>query len=361
MQNSKLLAYYLPQFHPIPENDLWWGKGYTEWTNVAKAKPLFRNHYQPRIPADLGFYDLRLSQTREQQAEMAREAGVYGFCYWHYYFGGGKRLLELPFNEVLASEKLDFPFCLAWANHSWENKTWSKDGKNKMLIEQKYGGMEDYKLHFEMLKQAFCDKRYIKIDGKPLFSIFSVNNWNVAEFLEIWNKLINESKIAEKFYFVARIDGEPATDKVLSLGFDAVTLEPASRYSRFNHESIFQKILNRISRYFMQKPTIVEYSKIISKLSNENFDIKENVIPFILPNWDHSPRSGIHSFVLHNSTPELFRKHLQNVFEIVKRKENKLIFLKSWNEWAEGNYMEPDLKFGNGYLEALRDVLREVQ
>ena len=172
---ARIIALYLPQYHPIPENDEWWGKGFTEWTNVAQAKPQFRGHYQPRIPADLGFYDLRLPEVREQQAQLAREAGIEGFCYYHYWFGNGRQLLERPFNEVLESGKPDFPFCLCWANHNWTNKTWQK-GKSlrsdSMIMKMEYS-MEDHKKHFMALLPAFRDERYIKVDGKPLFGVWS--------------------------------------------------------------------------------------------------------------------------------------------------------------------------------------------
>ena len=168
---ARLLALYLPQFHPIPENDLWWGKGFTEWTNVGKARRYFRNHYQPRVPADLGYYDLRVAETRQAQADMAREYGVEGFVYWHYWFGNGKRLLERPFNEVLASGEPDFPFALAWANESWRGFAHGITNRN-MLIEQLYGGVEDYTAHFRAVLPAFRDHRYITVDGKPLFMIY---------------------------------------------------------------------------------------------------------------------------------------------------------------------------------------------
>lgn len=171
--NPRIIALYLPQYHPIPENDEWWGKGFTEWTNVAKAKPLFYGHYQPHIPADLGFYDLRLPEVREQQAQLAREAGIEGFCYYHYWFGNGKQLLERPFNEVLQSGKPDFPFCLCWANHDWTNKTWIKEKSTKrdsMIMKMEYS-FEDHIAHFHALLPAFKDKRYIKVDGKPIFAV----------------------------------------------------------------------------------------------------------------------------------------------------------------------------------------------
>ena len=177
----RLIAFYFPQFHPIPENDKWWGKGFTEWTNVAKAKPLFRGHYQPHVPADLGFYDLRLPEIRQQQADMAREAGIEGFCYWHYWMGGGRLLLERPFQEVLKTGAPDFPFCLGWANHSWTTKTWEK-GKSftseSMIFEQLYPGVEDYINHFFDVLPAFKDKRYITVDNKPLFVVFDPESFN---------------------------------------------------------------------------------------------------------------------------------------------------------------------------------------
>ena len=149
---ARVIAFYLPQYHPIPENDEWWGKGFTEWTNVGKAKPIFRGHYQPRVPADLGYYDLRLPIIREQQAQMAREAGVEGFCYWHYWFGNGKTLLSEIFDEVLATGKPDFPFCLGWANHTWTRKNWNavatKSTLEQTLLLQEYPGDEDYENHF---------------------------------------------------------------------------------------------------------------------------------------------------------------------------------------------------------------------
>jgi lipopolysaccharide biosynthesis protein len=170
MNKTRLIAFYLPQFHPIPENDAWWGPGFTEWTNVGRAKPLFRNHYQPKVPRDLGYYDLRVEETRIKQAEMAKRAGIEGFCYWHYWFGNGKRLLERPFNEVLETGNPDFPFCLGWANHSWSSKIWSPTGsKNTPLIEQTYPGEDDIIAHFNANLEAFKDNRYIKINNKPVF------------------------------------------------------------------------------------------------------------------------------------------------------------------------------------------------
>lgn len=165
MSKPRIIALYLPQYHPFPENDEWWGKGFTEWTNVARARKLFPGHNQPHIPADLGFYDLRLPEVRMQQAELAKQAGIEGFCYYDYWFGNGKRLMERPITEVINSQKPNFPFCFAWANHSWYKKLWDpkQPGKDKLLIKQEYPGIKDYTEHFYTLLPAFKDNRYVKV------------------------------------------------------------------------------------------------------------------------------------------------------------------------------------------------------
>ena len=184
---ARVIAFYLPQFHPIPENDKWWGVGFTEWTNVSKAKPLFKGHYQPKIPSDLGFYDLRVSETQVAQAKMAADNGIEGFCYWHYWFAG-KRLLERPFNQVLKSGDPDFPFCLAWANYSWTG-IWH-GCPDRILIEQSYPGLKDYESHFKALVQAFHDPRYMKIEGKPIFIVYYPPGLpQPNRFTDYWNEL----------------------------------------------------------------------------------------------------------------------------------------------------------------------------
>ena len=235
MMKARVLAYYLPQFHPVPENDKFWGPGFTEWTNVAKAKPLFRGHYQPRIPADLGFYDLRLPEVREQQAQLAREAGIEGFCYWHYWFGNGRQLLQRPFNEVLASGKPDFPFCLAWANHDWSTKSWQR-GKGKvdssvMIEKQLYPGDEDYIHHFNYVLPAFRDHRYITVDGKPLFLIFDTYNFgDVSHFIELWRDLAVKNGL-EGVYFVAIANSTTTVILLAAVGMGCCPTLPAARGS----------------------------------------------------------------------------------------------------------------------------------
>jgi hypothetical protein len=368
-KKARVIAMYLPQFHPVAENDEWWGKGFTEWTNVGKAKALFKGHFQPRVPADLGYYDLRLPEVRRAQAEMAKEAGIEGFMYWHYWFGDGKRLLERPFNEVVESGNPDFPFCLGWANESWENKLWNaNDTKlNKLLIEQKYLGEKDNEFHFYSLLNSFKDSRYIRVDNRPIFFIYKPQKFkDVNLFIAQWNQLAKINGIEEGFYFVAHADTFEEYENLIGLGFDAIevySLKRVHEYYRKTNSLLF-KVIDKVDSMIkeslsLKKLRIVEYKKAIDLFINKKEDSVENVIPTVLPNWDHSPRSGDNAWIVHNSTPELFKKHVSDALDCIKDKpdERKIIFLKSWNEWAEGNYMEPDLKFGKGYINALRDMI----
>lgn len=366
MKKARVIAFYLPQFHPIPENDEWWGKGFTEWTNVGKAKPLFRGHYQPRVPADLGYYDLRLPEVREAQAELAREAGIEGFCYWHYWFGNGKRLLERPFNEVLASGKPDFPFCLGWANHSWYAKIWNANDtkKDKLLIEQTYPGETDCKNHFNEVLKAFKDPRYLKHDNKPIFCVFDAMDLP-ENFVNLWNKWAIEAGFPDGIYFIANVVDDKNTVKskkeILPKGFDAVSYQRTSALYFKNNKlgkALF-RIRGFLNSLFFNKPIFaMNYKKAYPYFVGKEEE-QEDVIPSMLCNWDHSPRSGKSGTILLNSTPKLFKQHVKDVLRLVSQKENKLVFLKSWNEWGEGNYMEPDLKFGKGYIKALREALEE--
>lgn len=352
MSRPKIIAFYLPQFHPTPDNDKWWGKGFTEWTNVAKAKPLFRGHYQPHIPADLGFYDLRLPEVREAQAELAREAGVDGFCYWSYWFGNGKVELELPFNEVLRLGKPDFPFMLCWANESWHSKFWNKNGtiEKKVLVEQLYPGKEDYINHFYYRLPAFKDSRYMKIDNKPIFMIY---RWkeihNIKEFIEVWQALA----IKEGFngmYFIAHEVEEPNYEtykRIKALGFDAMN---TVRIWDAEHRKISR--IKYIFRWLKMKmtgiPRLREYSDIFKFYFTKD-DGEEEIFPTLIPNWDHSPRSGTAGVIINNSHPNYFKLHVDNVLNGVKNKIGpNLVFIRAWNEWGEGNHMEPDLRYGKG-------------
>lgn len=365
-RKARVIAFYLPQFHPIPENDEWWGKGFTEWTNVGKAKPIFRGHYQPRVPADLGYYDLRLPIIREQQAQMARDAGVEGFCYWHYWFGNGKTLLAEIFDEVLTTGKPDFPFCLGWANHSWTRKNWNavaaKDALNQNLLLQEYPGDEDYKNHFFNVLPAFKDKRYIRVDNKPLFVVYQpLNLPDSKHFMSLWNRLAKENGL-DGIHFVGIISGfyPREFEKFLDLGFDGLTFENFRNVTQHMCGGFWPaKVVRRIrDRFSFIPPEIYDYKKAI-KYWLTDYDKREYCYPSILPQWDPSPRRTHNVVILKKSTPELFKKHVEKALEYIshKSKEHQIIFLKSWNEWAEGNYVEPDIVFKHGYLDALKEVL----
>lgn len=363
-RRARVIAFYLPQFHPIPENDEWWGKGFTEWTNVGKAKPLFKGHYQPRVPADLGYYDLRLPIVREQQAEMAREAGIEGFCYWHYWFGNGKTLLAEIFDDVLKSGKPDFPFCLGWANHSWSRKTWINDNhKDVDLMRQEYPGEDDYIKHFYNVLPAFKDKRYITVDGKPLFVIYEpLHIPNPKQFMDLWNKLATENGLAG-IHFVGNAQGWESNFKpVLDNGYDALTSENKWVAQKKAMGYVRLMIKHKLTMWFPRFSPLdkFEYKDIIDNWFTE-YDKMENCYPSVIPGWDRSPRGGRKALIYTNSTPKLFKKHMSDALEIVRHKqpEHQIIFLKSWNEWAEGNYVEPDLKYGKGFLNAIRDVIVE--
>ncbi len=368
--NTKLqiIAFYLPQYHPFKENDEWWGKGFTEWTNVGKAKALFKGHNQPRVPTELGYYDLRLPIIREQQAAMAREAGVTAFCYWHYWFGNGKRLIPEIFDEVLKSKKPDFPFCLGWANHSWYAKNWNADGSvsQKLLMEQTYPGIEDAKLHFKFLLNAFKDERYVKIEGKPLLYIFAPQDLP-------HDYIINFRKWTKDFgfpdlYLVANIPSPKysANDYLKDHLYDAVSYQ---RLGSFLHpgNTIKDKLIRRIQilkkhikGFILHRPPRLEdYRKIYPQLITKD-DYKEQVIPNLLPQWDHTPRSGWNGSLLIHAEPKYFYFHAKQAIECVKNKKNPILFLKSWNEWGEGNMMEPDITYGRGFINALRKAINDT-
>jgi lipopolysaccharide biosynthesis protein len=381
------IAFYLPQFHPIPENDSRWGEGFTEWTNVRRATRLFAEHYQPRIPTELGYYDLRSSETRAAQAELARAHGIEAFCYWHYW-SAGRRLLERPFNAVLEEREPDFPFCLAWANHSWTaawvGRPW------EMIVEQRYQGREDYEQHFDSLRNAFADDRYLTVDGKPLFIVFRPDKlFEPRMFTDCWR----ERALRAGFKGLHLLGIVNETDVATNLGFDGgipkggelMTLLPTStkrkdewrRRSRvllerpqlaFVHQALARSTRPRLpaklqdvhdelsSRLLL--PLTSSYADTVVRALQQS-ELPPKAYPSVLPNWDNTPRFGRWGTVLHGSSPELFARHVRHAVKSLadRPSEDRLLFVKSWNEWAEGNYMEPDERYGRGYLEAFRDEI----
>ena len=360
MNKSRIIAYYLPQFHPTPENDLWWGKGFTEWTNVGKAKPLFKGHDQPKLPADLGYYDLRVPEVLEQQAKMAKEYGIEGFCYWHYWFGNGKQLLEKPFKAHLASNISDVSFSLAWANIKWGGLDYG-DKFKRLLIDQTYPGIEDYKNHFYEVLPAFKDKRYITIDNKPIFTVYNPSGLlNANEFIDLWNSLAKENGL-EGIYFIAY---QHLDFNYKALGFDALTMpSPSHLFNRVKH-SFFGKLVHKITGFRLNQlryrtlklRNIFTHEQIVN--ASDYSDVKKEIkfFPSCCPNWDHTPRSGVKGQVIVETKPELFAKNLTNCYNRVEtyKTEEKIIFIKAWNEWAEGNYLEPDQKIGFENLEQIK-------
>jgi hypothetical protein len=356
MSKPRLIAFYLPQFYPTKENDEWWQKGFTEWTNVGNAKPLFRGHYQPRVPADLGYYDLRVPEVREQQAELAKEAGIEGFCYWHYWFAG-RRLLDKVFNEVVETSKPDFPFCLCWANHSWYQKTWDPTKPDRLLIEQTYPGEKDYIDHFNAMLPAFKDERYIKVNGKLLYGIYSpMDIPDFKMFKSIWNDLAKQSGLGG-FVFFGFTYQENAVDELLGLGYDYVSVDYLTHI--FDQSSFVKKAVKKLKRYIDSKPNkVYSYDDYAEALLN-SFDANKNIWPTLLPNYDHSPRSANRGIILHDFSPEKWKQLCKQVFDKCKNRniEENLVFVKAWNEWGEGNYMEPDLRFGKGFITKTKEAL----
>lgn len=347
---TRLLAFYLPQFHPIPENDEWWGKGFTEWVNTTKAKPMFRGHYQPHIPADLGFYDLRVAETREEQAKMARAYGIEGFCYYHYWFGG-KQVLERPFQEVVHSGKPDFPFCLCWANQTWSG-VWHGE-PSRVLIEQTYPGDDDHKAHFRALLPAFFEPRYFRVNGKPLFAIYMPMSLpDSCRVTDYWREMALEAGLPGLHLVGMSFDEgwEPAP-----YGFDAAsTCRMPDRRPWISRRRPIEWARRKYQEW-AKLPTIYSYEEVLDTLMPTRVEGYDDY-PCIIHAWDNSPRSGKNGLVLHDSTPELFRRILRKAIKVRndRPREEQVIFLKSWNEWAEGNHLEPDLRFGHGYLEIVR-------
>lgn len=360
MHKSRIIAYYLPQFHPTPENDMWWGKGFTEWTNVGKAKPLFKGHDQPKLPADLGYYDLRIPEVREEQAKMAASFGIEGFCYWHYWFGNGERLLDKVFKEVLESGKPDFGFCLAWANVSWGGLPYG-DKYERLLKEQNYPGIEDYTNHFYEVLPAFKDSRYLKIDNKPIFTIYNPGGLpNPNEFIDLWNSLAIKNGLEGVYFIAYHYFDYPYKE----YGFNALTPpSPGHHFRRVKHSNI-GRIIHKITGYRLNQlmyrtlklRNIFTHKQIVA--ASDYSDISQDIkfFPSCSPNWDHTPRSGYKGQVIVETSPDLFFRNLENCYKRIENynSEEKIIFVKAWNEWAEGNYLEPDQKIGFKNLEQIK-------
>jgi lipopolysaccharide biosynthesis protein len=355
----KLIAFYLPQFHPIPENDEWWGSGFTEWRNVAAARPYFPRHHQPKLPADLGFYDLRLPESRQAQADLARQYGVFGFCYYHFWFSG-RRLLERPFNEVLLTGKPNFPFCLCWANENW-TRVW--DGSERSILMEQHYSRDDDLAHIQALAPALGDPRYIRVSGKPLLLIYRSSRLpEPARTLETWRNEARRLGVGE--LFLARVESNPTEhDDPRTYGFDA-GVEFAPDWSVVQSRALSKlwnviwKIGSSANLCQPRSARVIDYVELVNRM------LAKPPVPYsrfrcVTPMWDNSARKRCNANIVAGSTPLLYENWLR---EVVRRSGSveqigKIVFINAWNEWAEGAYLEPDLRWGRAYLEATARVL----
>ncbi|WP_218136927.1 glycoside hydrolase family 99-like domain-containing protein [Hymenobacter terrestris] len=351
------MAIYLPQFHPVAENDAWWGKGFTEWTNVAKARPRFPGHYQPQLPADLGFYDLRLAETRAQQAELARQYGISGFCYYHYWFNG-RRILERPFEEVLRSGQPDFPFCLCWANENWTRR-W--DGmEQEVLLKQEYSEQDDLD-HLRALAPAFADPRYIRVDGKPVFIIYRTHLMpDIKQTTDTWRAEAQRLGIGE--LYLLRMESWAPHPNPHELGFDAsVEFHPdwfgnaAPHYGELQHR-LLHRLKVRKSPYIHD--FVLDYNSLADKMRTRPSPEYKRY-PGLTPAWDNSARRKQEAVIFYNATPAKYEEWLSGIVErfVPYSAEENFIFINAWNEWAEGNHLEPCQRWGHQYLEATARAL----
>jgi lipopolysaccharide biosynthesis protein len=362
----RLLAFYLPQFHPIPENDQWWGKGFTEWTNVARARPLFPGHRQPHLPSDLGFYDLRLPEAREAQAALAQAYGIFGFCYYHYWFHG-RRLLNRPFDEVLASGRPQFPFCLCWANENW-TRAW--DGAARQVLMPQQYSAEDDLAHIEHLLPAFEDSRYFRVDGKPLFLVYRTELLpNPAQTAEIWRRRAKAAGIGD--LYLARVEGFTAIDPA-TINFDAA-IEFAPDWSvlpraRFHRErwDLAASILHRLGRIGLIRRAYLDHAvypyDLLATAMLQKPAVAYRRFRCATPGWDNSPRRPNGAQIFRDSSPDIYERWLRT---LVRRTcdtfqgDERLVFLNAWNEWGEGSHLEPDHHWGRLYLESTALALDE--
>jgi lipopolysaccharide biosynthesis protein len=353
----RYIAIHLPQFHPITENDDWWGKGFTEWRNVARARPLFPGHYQPHLPADLGFYDLRLPEARAAQADLARAYGIDGFCYYHYWFHG-RRLLERPVNDILRTGQPDFPFCLFWANESWEGRWHGVKDDRRTLVRQEYSPEDDLD-HIRWLAQAMDDPRYIRVSGRPLFLVYRPLDLPRPErTIGSWKDEAVRLGLKEPYLLAS--DSHARGADLTTLGFDGVVhflpqLGVLDHLRKGRLSRALRRVLTNVrSRVLSSSVYAYDYDRALRRmLANAH----PHTHKMIFPGWDNTPRAGRRGIAIVGSSPDKFHKALLHMSHWTLTNlppDQRILFLNAWNEWAEGNHLEPDLRFGTGYLEAVR-------
>jgi hypothetical protein len=363
--DMKLIAFYLPQFHRTPENDAWWGEGFTEWTNTSQARPLFKGHYQPRAPYQGKYYDLTLPEARQWQADIAREFGIYGFCYYHYWFKG-RRLLYKPLDGILKTGLPDFPFCLSWANEPW-TRAW--DGHERyILVEQDYGDERDWGEHFAFLASVFSDPRYIKVDNKPLFIIYRPSSiprcddvlrfWNIQAKKYGWNGIhftqmltIFDNRSVSNI-FEAQIEFEP----LYTIGHYLGIMHKAIRYAKKKVRSGLISLKIHVPYIFLNT---IDYDYVWNAIISRRRNSAKTTYLGAFADWDNTPRKKHHAMVIVGADPVKFKHYLRLQINIARKHESDFLFINAWNEWAEGAYLEPDERYGYQYLEGLYGALQE--
>jgi len=354
--STRSVAFYLPQFHPIPENDRWWGEGFTEWKNTARARPRFAGHYQPHVPGELGYYDLRSPATREAQAALAREHAVDAFCYYHYWFNG-HRLLERPFDEVLSSGSPDLPFCLCWANENW-TRAWNGSDR-EVLMGQRYSDADDI-AHVRHLAPAFADPRYVRIDGKPLFLVYRASNLpSPRRTTDIWRQEAQRLGLGE--LYLARVEsfpnerGDPA-----ALGFDAA-VEFQPEWRRLRDQSLLataRRIGTRLGVGRLTPEYVTHDYAALVDAALQSHPVEYTRFPCVTPSWDNSARRSTGAVLFTGSSPERYGEWVRRT---LLERPSPLLFVNAWNEWGEGAHLEPCAQWGRGYLEAHRTATSQAR
>ncbi len=341
----KALAFYLPQYHPIPENDEWWGKGFTEWHNVTRARPLFAGHYQPHLPGELGFYDLRVPEVREAQAELARTHGIHGFVYYHYWFKG-RRLLERPFEEVLKSGQPDFPFALCWANEEWTRGWDSQTGH--VLMRQEFSELDD-RAHIRYLINAFKDHRYITIDGRPLMLIYRPTLIpDLMRTSEIWRAEVQKAGFPDLYLCWVESWGIPPGGK----GPQPFGLDASVGFMPVQGDRLHPPVESLRGHRILDYESAADWAMSLLDSPWKRF-------PSVMVGWDNTARRARGATIYHGATPDRYEHWLRVTSDALAgvRDEENYLFILAWNEWAEGNHLEPDQRYGRAFLEATRSVL----
>jgi lipopolysaccharide biosynthesis protein len=361
----KLLAFHLPQYHPIPENDEWWGPGFTEWRNVVRATPLFPGHYQPHLPADLGYYDLRLPEVRQQQADLARRYGIHGFCYYHYWFSG-KQLLERPVAEILSSGQPDFPFCLCWANENWTRR-W--DGQDQEVLIAQHYSLADDEAHLRALLPYFHDPRYIRIHNKPLFLVYRASRLpDSRATTALWRQLAHQHGLDGLYLvkvenFPTERNRHPEID-----GFDAaLDFQPDGTAAPWRKKAPRRVQILQKGGFCKQHPylinSIFSYDEFVTAMLTRDQPTYPR-FPSVFPSWDNSARRrNGNAWIIHGSTPQLYGMWLRHLLSDSCTFHNlpePILFVNAWNEWAEGNHLEPCLRWGHQYLSETRNALEDL-